>query len=172
MTAEDYYKLKVRPIYRSYPMYVRGREPAGYIESLKQKEPEIIFDRAKLHTSEDWVAVGKLVFESRTSFGPAPAHAPSEAPFGLPISTDGVLPEYVPGLRYYVRTKGVLEVGSNSCASCHTREMPDGSHFEGAQTSFGGPGPAATLRRFLDSSPTAFPQILDRAWASFGAHGS
>jgi hypothetical protein len=36
MSAEEYYKLKVRPIYRSYPVYVKGREPAGYREWLKK----------------------------------------------------------------------------------------------------------------------------------------
>ena len=70
MTAEQYYALKVRPIYRSYPAYVKGREPAGYLESLKQKEPEIIFDASKLHTKEDWIQAGKLVFESETLFQP------------------------------------------------------------------------------------------------------
>jgi hypothetical protein len=46
VTAEQYYALKVRPIYRSYPAYVKGREPAGYLESLKQKEPEIFSTQA------------------------------------------------------------------------------------------------------------------------------
>src|SRR5580692_7580367 len=41
LTAEEYYALKVRPIYRTYPVYIAGREPAGYIDGLKQKEPEI-----------------------------------------------------------------------------------------------------------------------------------
>ena len=63
MTSAEYYALKVRPIYRSYPAYAKGQEPAGYLESLKQKEPEIIFDPAKLHTKEDWIQAGKLVFE-------------------------------------------------------------------------------------------------------------
>src|SRR5260370_38568828 len=30
MTAEEYYRLKTRSIYRSYPAYAAGREPAGY----------------------------------------------------------------------------------------------------------------------------------------------
>jgi hypothetical protein len=72
MSAEQYYKLKVRPIYRSYPVYAKGREPAGYLESLKQKDPEIIFDPSRLHTKEDWIAAGKLVFESDTLFFPLP----------------------------------------------------------------------------------------------------
>src|SRR5580704_9242254 len=59
MTSEEYYALKVRPIYRSYPMYLPGREPAGYVESLKRKEPEIIFDASSLHTKQDWIDAGK-----------------------------------------------------------------------------------------------------------------
>src|SRR5581483_9993300 len=54
MSAEEYYKLKVRPIYRSYPAYAKGREPVGYRDSLRQKDPEIIFDASKLHTKADW----------------------------------------------------------------------------------------------------------------------
>jgi hypothetical protein len=55
MTSAEYYALKVRPIYRSYPMYAPGREPAGYLESLRQKDPEIIFDASSLHTKADWI---------------------------------------------------------------------------------------------------------------------
>jgi hypothetical protein len=73
MTSEEYYKLKVRPIYRSYPAYAKGREPAGYLESLKEKEPEITFDPAALRTKADWIQAGKLVFESETQFFPASA---------------------------------------------------------------------------------------------------
>ena len=59
LTAEQYYALKVRPIYRTYPVYIAGRVPAGYIEGLKQKEPEIAFDEAKLRTKEDWIRAGE-----------------------------------------------------------------------------------------------------------------
>src|SRR5262245_33458820 len=66
MTAAEYYALKVRPIYRSYPAYAPGREPTGYREYLKEREPEILFDPSKLHTKEDWIEAGKLVFETDT----------------------------------------------------------------------------------------------------------
>src|SRR5271163_2913785 len=39
-----YYSIPVRPIYKNYPVYAPGREPQGYIDSLKQREPEIIWD--------------------------------------------------------------------------------------------------------------------------------
>ena len=34
MSTEEYYNLKVRPIYRSYAVYAKGREPAGYLEKI------------------------------------------------------------------------------------------------------------------------------------------
>src|SRR2546425_3369900 len=60
VSSKEYYALKVRPIYRTYPVYAPGREPAGYIESLKQKEPEIVFDASKLHSKEDWIRAGEI----------------------------------------------------------------------------------------------------------------
>jgi hypothetical protein len=126
LTAEQYYALKVRPIYRSYPAYVTGREPAGYRESLKQKEPEIIFDASRLRTKEDWIRAGKLVFESGVSFRPAPPETPPVGRFLAPVSPDGVIPSFGGGYRYIVRRKGELELGGNSCAGCHTRVMADG----------------------------------------------
>src|SRR5262249_40500296 len=43
---------------------------------------------------------------------------------------DGVLPEF----QYEVRSRGVVELGANACARCHTRVMPDGSLLKGAQS--------------------------------------
>ena len=141
MTAAEYYALKVRPIYRSYPVYARGREPVGYRESLMHKEPEIIFDASKLRTKEDWVRAGKLVFESWTAFRPAPEVAP--AGNAQNMSADGVIHFYRG--QYTIRKKGILEVAAgSSCAACHTRVMPDGSLFEGAQGTVNIPFSAAS----------------------------
>jgi mono/diheme cytochrome c family protein len=170
MTSTEYYALKVRPIYRSYPVYAKGREPAGYLESLKQKDPEITFDPAKLHTKEDWIAAGKLVFESDTIFHPAPAAQPSAdevAPWH--VTSDGILPSTVAGFRYYVRKKGVLEIGVNACAGCHTRPMPDGSVFEGGQGVPDLPVTAASISAIRNSTSEAFQIRVDRAWINFGA---
>jgi hypothetical protein len=169
MTAEQYYALKVRPIYRSYPAYAKGKEPAGYLESLKQKEPEIIFDASKLHTKEDWIEAGKLVFESEISFRPAPESQPSASDTLWPLSSDGVLPYFVRSYRYYVRKKGVLEVGKNSCAGCHTRIMPDGSFVEGAQGSDPKPISEARERAYFEKNPNALRRAWDTEWVNFGA---
>lgn len=165
MTSAEYYALKVRPIYRSYAMYVAGREPKGYLESLKQKDPEIVFDASELHTKEDWIRAGKLVFESETAFFPAPA-PPSSAPKDCSVASDGALRCFHGRTRYYIRKKGVLEVGTDSCAGCHTRVLPDGTFFEGGQgVPFSGSPPTAALR---NDTPEAFQTAVDVWWKRYG----
>src|SRR5215475_4606637 len=62
--AEYYYRMPVRPIYKSYPIYAPGKEPRGYLERLKQLEPEIVFDPAKLKTNADRIKAGELAFDA------------------------------------------------------------------------------------------------------------
>ena len=170
LSSDQYYKFKVRPIYRSYPAYADGQEPSGYLESLKQKEPEIIFDPSKLHTRQDWIAAGKLVFESEIFFRPA-AQMPSAGATPWPVSGDGVLPSFVPFFRYYIRKKGVLEVGSGACMTCHTRIMPDGSFLEGAQGMVRAPDTEANraLREARLRARVLRQAPLERQWINFGA---
>src|SRR5690349_16669419 len=54
ISSSYYYSMPVRPIYKSYPVYRPDREPTGYMDQLKQKEPEIIFDSTKLKSENDW----------------------------------------------------------------------------------------------------------------------
>jgi hypothetical protein len=158
MTAKEYYALKVRPVYRSYPVYVRGKEPPGYIEWLKQREPEVIFDPSSLRTKEDWIKAGMVVFQAPIVYSPAQLSLGGRdvpAAFSKWVSSDGVLP----GSRtsYVIRKKGVVETGSTACSACHTRLMPDGSFIEGAQGNYADgiltdvpPGPQPTGNKFLD----------------------
>src|SRR5689334_10107969 len=67
--ADYYYRIPVRKIYKSYPSFVAGRDPDEYRNWLKQQEPQILFDVAKLQTREDWVPAGKIVFEAPAVIG-------------------------------------------------------------------------------------------------------
>lgn len=169
MPAEEYYKLKVRPIYKTYPVYAPGREPAGYIESLKEKEPEIIFDPAQLKTKEDWIRAGKLVFESEPLVFPAPPAGKVFFESTLPPNADGSLPDFLPGARYIIRKKGVLEVGINACAGCHTRVMPDGSYLQGAQGAVDFPATTQDLERARKRTPQSLQAARERRWILYGA---
>ena len=74
VSAEYYYKIPVRTIYKSYPIYAPGRVPAGYLEKLKNLEPEIAFDASRLKTKEDWIRAGEIVFEAPTIYDDPALH--------------------------------------------------------------------------------------------------
>ena len=136
LSAAEYYALDVMPIYRSYPVYAPGREPAGYMESLKDKEPEIVFDPAKLHTQEDWIRAGAIVFRAGRAYKLADTNLARNADalrsLRVPATREGIVPFF----EYVVQKKGVVEVGIASCANCHTRVLPEGTAVEGGQGSF------------------------------------
>src|SRR5579863_10532159 len=160
MSSTEYYKLQVRRIYRSYPAYAKGMEPPGYRDWLKQQEPQIVFDPAKLRTTEDWIAAGKIVFEAEIQFFPALGQpAPAEVPFPG-ADKNGVLPSYRPGFRYIIRKKGVVEAGINACVGCHIRPLPDGTWIEGAQGIVDTPPTAAGIQRQRDVTPDAYQRRL------------
>lgn len=137
VSADYYYRIPVRPIYKSYPVYAPGKEPAGYEQWLKQQEPETVFDVSKLKTEADWIKAGEVVFDAPTFYDVLVRAADVKDPLwhektGALAAKDGTLPYF----RYVVREKGKIELGTISCAMCHTRVMPDGTAFKGAQGNF------------------------------------
>jgi hypothetical protein len=138
ISADYYYRMPVRQIYKSYPIYAPGKEPAGYLEGLKKQEPKITFDASRLRTEQDWIRAGEIVFDSPIQFvssGLLAAEVRDSLWYAknqVPITRNGVFPF----MRYVVRERGKVEVGILSCAMCHTRVMPDGSTIKGAQGNF------------------------------------
>ena len=130
-----YYRIPERVIYRTYPVYAPGREPAGYREWLQSREPEIAFDASKVKSKEQWVRAGETVFNTPTSFQAVFFTADNlrDPEFfrrtGMPIATDGT----VPFARWTVRRKGEVELGSMGCNTCHTRVLAEGTVVPGAQ---------------------------------------
>src|ERR1041385_7367428 len=58
-----YYQIPIRPIFRTYPVYRPAKEPPGYKDWLRTREPEIVFTEATLKTRDEWVKAGELVFQ-------------------------------------------------------------------------------------------------------------
>jgi len=148
ISGDYYYRMLVRPIYKSYPIYAPGKEPRGYFERLKQLEPEVVFDPAKLKTEADWIKAGELAFDASTGYD-SDLNLEVRNPawyekVRVPLTKDGVMPYR----RYVIRKKGTVEVGSFGCAMCHTRVMADGSVVKGAQGNF----PADRTFAFLMST--------------------
>jgi hypothetical protein len=137
VSSEYYYRIPVRPIYKSYPVYAPGREPQGYKEWLKKQEPQPAFDESKLQTMEDWVGAGSEVFHAPTFYDELITVEDAGNPLwykhtSVPIAKDGTAPT----MRYVIREKGKVELGNFSCAMCHTRVTSDGSTIFGAQGNF------------------------------------
>jgi hypothetical protein len=136
VSSDNYYRMRVRPIYKTYPVYAPDKEPPGYVEWLAKQEPEIVFDPATLHSEADWIRAGELVFDAPIGLAPLDA-SPARFPefytkSGVRLAADGTLPNK----NYVIREKGVVEVGNLSCGQCHTRVMPDGTVLKGAQGNF------------------------------------
>jgi hypothetical protein len=160
LSAAEYYSLEETPIYRGYPVYIPEKEPPGYIESLKQKEPEIQFDPAQLRTQEDWIRAGAIVFQAPRAFRPPDLGSNLIAEvlraFHTPATPEGVIPFN----QYVVRKKGVVELGVVSCASCHTRVVADGTVVEGGQGNFPWSGRDA-LQAARDQRPDRDRRLFD-----------
>ena len=179
MTSDEYYKLKVRPVYRTYPIYLPGREPAGYMESLKQKDPEIVFDPSTLRTEADWIRAGELVFDAAPTVEVPSSEALKVADAQnqmvlqwvsslTPPNRDGIIPYG----RWLVIQKGVVQLAALSCATCHTRVMPDGTILKGAQGDFALDRFRAKQAEFFllqpASATAAFRALRDAEWVLSG----
>lgn len=133
VSADYYYRIAERVMYRRYPVYSSKTEPPGYLTKLAQAEPEVVFDINRLKTERDWVAAGAEVFRYPISTAPAEQALPYFRAIleqaRVPVARDGTYPQ----LTLVVPKKRVVQVGFLSCATCHTRVQPDGSMIEGAQ---------------------------------------
>jgi cytochrome c2 len=137
VSSDYYYKIPIRPIYKSYPIYSPDREPPGYMEFLAQQEPEVAFDPSALKTDADWIRAGEFVFDAPIGYGATFKLSQVRDPewlrrHSIPLTKDGIMPFS----RYVIRKKGVVEVGGGACLMCHARVMPNGSLLKGAQGNF------------------------------------
>jgi hypothetical protein len=135
--VEYYYRVPVRPVYKTYPVYAPGREPSHYIEWLEKQEPQLTFEPGQLLSENDWIKAGELVFDAPFGFDFVftLADVRSAAWFEHvqpPVTKAGVMPFAT----YVIRQKGKVELGTFACAMCHTRVLPDGTVIKGAQGNF------------------------------------
>jgi len=120
VSAEYYYRIPERKIYKTYPLDAPGRDELAYLQWLREQEPEVVFDASRLKTEADWLRAGRLVWESVVS----PSSRPVSASLPKPARRER---------RYVIREKGVVENGLTTCQECHTRFLDDGTVIPGAQ---------------------------------------
>lgn len=154
----DYYALPAVNL-KTYPVYDPDREPPNYLAWLAQQDPRPMVDVSKLKTDQDWIDAGREVFYGRE----LPSFTGSEDNLQL-IRNPQALAAYRPqttkdgvilGLRYVVRQKGKVELGTDTCAMCHVQVRPDGEVVEGAPNVYTPFGPlmADLTRRDAQMSP-------------------
>ena len=144
VSAEYYYSIPIRTIYKSYPVYHPDWEPEGYFEELQKLEPVILWDdkevSPKLETETDWIAAGELVFHSPLFLGKGHFSPSGHSELVVRdrdwydvvkpmVSAEGKIPYY----EYVIQEKGKVMLGEMACAQCHSRVMPDGTVLKGAQ---------------------------------------
>ncbi len=96
ITADYYYRIPVRPIYKSYPVYALGKEPTG-IHRMAQTPGTT--DRLRLVPAQnpgDWIRAGEIVFDA-------------------PIFYDAVVkPAHIKDPRWYESTSVLVGKGRNT----------------------------------------------------------
>jgi hypothetical protein len=116
---------------------------------LQRVGPQPLIAPGKLHTEDDWVDAGKLVFEQadflhlRTRDSKFIEEARSREQLeraGVRPRTDGTLV----GLRW-VPTREGIAISSSNCSFCHTLNLLDGSRVPGAPFRTIAPRPPATF---------------------------
>jgi tetratricopeptide (TPR) repeat protein len=64
VSGDYYYRIPVRPSYKTYPVYHPSKEHSDYFEGLKTLGPEIVrLDSSTLRTENDWIRAGEIVFD-------------------------------------------------------------------------------------------------------------
>ncbi len=141
MPAKYFDSIRVRPVFKTYPVYHPDKEPPGYWEWLQRQLPEVIWDdKGKcppLKTRSDWIKAGELAYEipiERIDHEKV-LRLRNEGvlkSLGTPIARDGTAPFF----HYVVPRKGKVELGIFTCGTCHTRVQPDGGILKATQGNF------------------------------------
>lgn len=154
---EFYRSVAPTTVYRTYPVYVPDRAPEGYFASLLKADPEVLFDSDEGNerdhwTNEEWIRSGRAVFDWPVEFRPVGPEFEAQiagmlATVHVDVTSDGRIPYW----SYVVREKGVVELGSRACSTCHVRVQRDGTEIIGAQ---GTPPFDAVFAMEIASTPT------------------
>ena len=65
-TEAEYYAAPIDEV-RTYPVYVKSREPEGYRDWMRKQGPQPLIEPATLTSDADWIVAGRDVFDGRIS---------------------------------------------------------------------------------------------------------
>ena len=122
---------------RTYPVYLKDREPKGYRDWMRKQGPQPLIETGKSQTEAEWAAAGREVFdgldlpEFRTDDPRVLAWVddPSAADASATVAADGTIAR----VRWLIDHDRQLKITLTECSACHTRVLPDGTVVRGAQ---------------------------------------
>jgi hypothetical protein len=140
VSEEEYYKLPVRTVFKTFPFYMPGTEPPGYYDSLRNLDPVILFKEENIRTEAEWTRAGELIYDMPMNYTIIDSNMLKLLPaMAAQWRAAGIFPDkkgIIPFVSISVREKGKIEFGSESCGMCHSKQMPDGRLLKGAQGNF------------------------------------
>jgi len=136
-SEQEYYAARVEEL-RTYPVYIKTREPKGYRDALRARGPQPLIEIGRARSDAEWTAAGRELFaamdlaENRTDDAKVLAwidDASKARDERALVTKEGV----IISLRWVVDRDGKLKVTLSECGSCHTRVLGDGTQVLGAQ---------------------------------------
>ena len=128
-----YDSLPDHVIVKTFPYYIREFEKPGYLDSIRNLEPEVVFDPSNLKTQQDWIKAGELVFNWPVAYTPFDGKESKLTKKDFDVTGKITREGIYPFSSYVVTEQGKIQIGSMSCASCHTRVTDSGDVITGAQ---------------------------------------
>ena len=166
---------------KTWPVYLAGKEPAGYWEMLQRVGPQPMMEPEKLASNADWIRAGRAVFAQMDhlhlrTFDPAFIDVVRRGDYLVPLA-DGTAANV-----RWVPTKDGVALGFPNCAGCHVLITRKGEAIDGAPAfamqpqRSGPPGPALAARahqaqRYVDGgSPIRMGPVPFGMWlySAFG----
>ena len=135
MSAAEYYAIPEENL-RTYPVYMPGREPAGYWGTIIGAGPQPLIEPDRLTTDADWIDAGKKVFFDSVVLRTFDADviATARDPAAMQALGTGPLPDgTINGLRW-VPTENGVAIGFTNCSACHLLFLPDNTQVPGASS--------------------------------------
>jgi mono/diheme cytochrome c family protein len=135
LSPAEYYAIPEENL-RTYPVYMPGREPAGYWEALLAAGPQPLIEPDDLETEADWIAAGEKVFFDSVvlrTFDPEVIATARDRAAMEALGT-GPLPDGTVNTLRWVPTKDGIALGFTNCSACHLLFLPDNTQVPGASS--------------------------------------
>jgi hypothetical protein len=135
MSAAAYYAMPVEEL-KTYPVYMPGREPAGYREMIQSVGPRPLIEPPTLRTEADWIRAGERVFFDAVAlrtFDPK-VIAMARDRMAMEARGAGPYPDGTISALRWVPTRDGVALGFANCSACHLLHLPDNTPVPGASS--------------------------------------